>query len=133
MSNATKKPILCLDFDGVVHSYERGWQNGEIYGTLTPGFALWARHAKEHFQLVIYSSRSKTPEGIKAMVDWLAHQLDASEVAGIELAHFSFAHEKPPAFLTIDDRALRFDGYWSRFDPIELLSFRPYNWRSGVR
>src|SRR6516165_11904546 len=27
---ADKKPILCLDFDGVLHSYTSGWQRAEV-------------------------------------------------------------------------------------------------------
>lgn len=127
------KPIICLDFDGVIHSYENGWQEGVIYGTATRGFFEWIVKAREHFYLVVYSSRSKTDDGIRAMRDWLAGQLvawKASNMVSIEappyLDDFIFAHEKPPAFLTIDDRAIKFEGRWSWLEPKDLLNFKPW-------
>jgi hypothetical protein len=130
------KPILAIDFDGVIHSYDRGWQDGSIYGTVVPGFFEWAERAKEHFRLVVYSSRSKTDEGLAAMKAWLIIQWlersNSDEVLEIDrhgsLAGFEFSHEKPPAFLTIDDRAIRFDGDWSAdyLDPATLLQFKPW-------
>ena len=128
------KPILCLDFDGVIHSYERGWQDGVIYGSVTAGFFEWAGRAKNHFRLVIYSSRSKEQGAIDRMYKWLVDQhvlRDQPPGFGDDLVisrDFEFAHEKPPAWLTIDDRALRFDGQWDdpALDPDALRSFRPW-------
>lgn len=127
-----RKPTLCIDFDGVVHSYERGWQDGELYGILVPGFVSWAIMAGLRFRLVIYSSRSSMPGGTEAMRTWLAGQL-AERMMPHEIASFmgllEFAHEKPPAWVTIDDRAVQFRGDWS--DPAlsleALLAFRPWN------
>lgn len=127
-----KKPILCIDFDGVIHDYKEGWKDGSIYGDVTPGFFAWALQAKERFNLTIYSSRSKTPEGIQAMKNWmgrqLAQRLMPSEITNI-VDLFTFASEKPPAFLTIDDRAYCFDGNWNdrRLWPEDLINFKPWN------
>lgn len=130
------KPILCIDFDGVIHSYENGWQNGEIYGTATPGFFRWADKAMDHFKLVIYSSRSKTPEGITAMREaigkWSVDAVNNREVVPeYEWSTFfnelEFTDVKPAAFLTIDDRAICFQGNWDTvLDPVELLEFRTW-------
>jgi hypothetical protein len=120
-------PQLCIDFDGVIHSYSKGWQGGEIYDGPTDGFFPWAAAAKHKFKLVVYSSRSKTPEGIAAMRDWFARHIDALTTAcEISIDDFEFAHEKPPAWLTIDDRAICFDGDWSKLDPQTLLEFKPW-------
>lgn len=126
------KPILCLDFDGVIHSYENGWQNGLIYGDVTPGFFEWLELARFLFKIVIYSSRSKTNEGVKAMSLWLHEKRNAWVKAGgqrhpTEPLEIEFAHEKPPAFLTIDDRAVQFNGNWDLFDPHQLRKFKPWN------
>lgn len=116
---AKRKPTLCLDFDGVIHRYSRGWQNGDIYDVPTDGFREWAVEAREHFNLVIYSSRSASGEGIEAMKAWLVKH-------GFNPKDFSFADTKPPAFITIDDRALTFDGDWSLFKPTQLLTFKSW-------
>ena len=136
MSETKKKPILCIDFDGVIHRYSKGWQDGAIYDVVTSGFFTWAERAKDIFTLVIYSSRSKTAEGLSAMSEWLTEQMidfygdtARSDDPPLTPSDFSFASEKPPAFLTIDDRAIRFEGSWVdiTIDPERLLAFRPWN------
>jgi len=121
--------ILCLDFDGVIHSYENGWQGGVIYGTVTPGFFDWCLEAQKHFLLVIYSSRSKDHGGLMAMQHWLGRQLEEwrSSRGDLVSLNFGFAHEKPAAFLIIDDRAIQFTGDWSKLDPAKLADFKPWN------
>ena len=124
------KPTLCIDFDGVIHSYEKGWQDGLVYGTVVPGFFEWAAEAQKQFKLVIYSSRSSTEEGRLAMGAWLARQMhNYHEDGGNARVELAMAHEKPAAWLTIDDRAIQFRGDWS--DPSlsaeAMRAFRPWN------
>lgn len=128
VSAVERRPILCIDFDGVIHSYEKGWQGGAIYGSVVPGFFDWAVKAAGVFDLVVYSSRSKDPVLAVAMSEWLSWQWAAAE-GRVGDPPWSFAHEKPPAFLTIDDRAVRFDGDWgsAELDPAKLRAFRPWN------
>ena len=134
------RPTLCIDFDGVIHSYEKGWQDGSIYGTVVPGFFAWAIQAVEHFTLVVYSSRSKSPEARTAMMEWLGTQSvqairDGEVPSNYEwprlLDHLEFAAEKPAAWLTIDDRAICFTGDWAdpRLSPSALLAFRPWTFQ----
>lgn len=129
------KPILCLDFDGVIHRYDSGWQGATtISDRATPGFFEWAEKAAQHFRLVIYSSRSKEPKAIEAMQLWLVAERKRWRAEGgmhaIEAPlSFEFASEKPAAFLTIDDRAITFQGDWSLLPPADLLAFKPWNKR----
>jgi hypothetical protein len=116
-STMKRKPIICIDFDGVIHDYKEGWKDGSIYGNVVPGFFEWAGMAAQRFKLVVYSSRSKDPAQITNMREWLRLQWDAAghpswTCSSDMLSDFEFASEKPPAFLTIDDRAVRFDGRW---------------------
>jgi hypothetical protein len=128
-----RKPILCLDFDGVIHDYLEGWRDGTIYGSITPGFLAWAEDAKNHFKLVIYSSRSKTAAGRAAMREWLIQQIEQCEVRLTALDWFEFAHEKPPAFLTIDDRCIQFDGSWQGMPPEALLQYKTWSQMPAAR
>lgn len=126
------KPTICIDFDGVIHSYEHGWKNGEIYGTVTEGFFEWATQMKHHFTLVIYSSRSKDTDMRSRMLLWLRDRWNEwvgtfNHTNPVLWGDFDFAHEKPSAFMTIDDRCICFDGDWSKITPDVIFNFKPWN------
>lgn len=126
------KPILCVDFDGVVHSYVSGWQGVDVVADgPVPGAMAFLKEATKHFVVHVYSSRSKDARGRKAMEEaiewWLVEEFGAIEAKEI-VESLVFSHEKPAAFLTIDDRAICFDG---TFPPMtDLIGFKPWNVRS---
>lgn len=124
------KPILCLDFDGVIHSYEKGWQDGEIYGTVTEGFWPWLEEAVKHFDVVVYSSRCQDPNMVIRVSKWLEQQWQEylNKLCLVApMPDIAFAFQKPKAFLTIDDRALTFKGRWEELNPAQLRAFKPWN------
>lgn len=132
------KPILCLDFDGVIHSYTSGWKGADMIPDLpTEGAMRFIWDASEHFRIAIFSSRSRQSGGKAAMQAWLAKHFrehwaaDRTHCDDI-LAEIEWPEEKPPAMLTIDDRALTFTGRWSDFNMKTLLAFQPWNKRADT-
>lgn len=128
------KPILCLDFDGVVHSYQSGWKGARnipdppVAGALD--FMLAA--LEDGWDVVIHSSRARYCGGIRAMRRWLyRHAYEAGiwyekglgMSEGLEFVRF--VHWKPSALISIDDRALTFKGEWPKLE--SLKEFRPWN------
>ena len=70
------KPILCLDFDGVLHSYTSGWKGARnIPDPPVPGALEFVVTALESFTVAIYSSRSHQWGGRRAMKRWLKDHL----------------------------------------------------------
>lgn len=118
------KPILCLDFDGVCHSYISGWQGANnIPDPPVEGAFTFIKNALNYFDVYIFSSRSNQPGGIAAMQDWfIKYNWPGTYLTGPEYLYFPT--EKPAAFLTIDDRALTFTGEWPDMDT--LRNFKPW-------
>jgi hypothetical protein len=133
------KPTLCLDFDGVIHSYSSGWEGADVIpDPPVPGAIDFILKALEQFEVAIYSSRSKDPGGIGAMQDWLAtHLVDYRSnypdkplpctPAFLAFNVIQWPVAKPAAFVTLDDRAITFDGTWPEVD--DLRAFKPWNKR----
>jgi hypothetical protein len=109
---------IALDFDGVLHSYMKGWQGADVLEPPTPGardFVATLRAAG--YEVVVTSTRAATPEGRVAMLAWLQdHGFPQMEVTD----------RKVPCLLTIDDRVLRFDGMWPTLARIEAAT-TPWN------
>lgn len=127
------KPILVLDFDGVIHSYTSGWQGADVISDPpVEGAMEFLFHAVDHFRVAIFSSRSNQRGGIRAMKKWLdrnlreywgAHPVVADDI----FCAIEWPKEKPAAMVTIDDRAITFTGTWP--DVKSLLDFKPWNKR----
>jgi hypothetical protein len=123
------KRILCLDFDGVVHSYTSGWKGPRVIpDPIMPGALTFMEHMLCHeWDVCIHSSRSGYWGGRRAMRTWLKGEAgalwyDNLGTPGIECVRFPLF--KPPATVTIDDRALQFVGRWP--DEMELCDFKPW-------
>jgi hypothetical protein len=124
-----RRKILCLDFDGVLHSYTSGWKGATVIpDEPVPGAIEFLRDAVRRFEVHIYSSRSGQSGGILAMRQWLAWQIDDADYYW--LSEIKWPVTKPPAHVTIDDRALTFTGEWPSME--DLQSFKPWNKRERV-
>lgn len=120
---APQKPVLCLDFDGVIHSCESGWQGAEIVGDMpVRGAFEFILDALQHFRVAIFSSRSNQPGGMEAMRGWFAlhalAEIGEQDDAYWVIEEVEWVTEKPAAFVTLDDRAITFMGKWPS---IEML------------
>lgn len=127
------KPILCLDFDGVIHSYVSGWKGADVVpDPPVPGALAFIHGAVEQFRVCIFSSRSHQDGGLDAMQTWLRSWVAAAtECEGdfAWLGEIEWPVEKPPALVTIDDRALTFSGNRADYPLDKLAAFKPWNKR----
>jgi len=132
-----KKLILCLDFDGVIHAYTSGFQGIDTVGDPpTEGALNFLREANKHFVICIYSTRSAYKEGRFAMQKWLSDAF-VKETGQLSPGDLDLLYEiqwptaKPPAHISIDDRAIQFTGEWP--DPKALLKFKPWNQKDSSK
>jgi hypothetical protein len=124
------KPILCVDFDGVLHSYTSGWKGGDVIpDPPVPGAIAFLREATKHFRVAIFSSRSNLPGGQTAMREWIGRWMHEERLSDDEELSWcgllEWPTEKPPAMVTLDDRAITFDGTWPAMET--LKAFQPWN------
>jgi hypothetical protein len=120
-----KKPILCVDFDGVLHSYTSGWQGASVVGDPpVPGAMDFLVDALTKFDVQVYSSRSSQPGGVAAMRTAIMAWMNVEGHPWSVVLRIRFPTQKPAAFLTIDDRAVCFDGTFPLVT--DLANFKPW-------
>jgi len=152
------KPILVLDFDGVIHGYQSGWKGASIIpDPPVPGALEFIVGALDKFEVHILSSRSHQWGGRRAMKEWLRDYLLLAALNECPLwlsqrlerdapldpwyiivrdgvrsimREIKWPTRKPAALYTIDDRAHQFDGSWPALEPI--ATFKPWNKRSSI-
>lgn len=118
---------VCLDFDGVIHSYTSPWTSPEeIPDPPMPGaFEFIYRLINSDFRVVISSARFSSSCSIDAVKQWfLKHGLHSWV-----LSQIVFSAIKPGAVIYIDDRGFQFKGEWPSIEFIE--NFKPWTLPGG--
>lgn len=118
-----KRKTICIDFDGVIHDYSKGWRGIDVYDKPLDG-AKEGLHALKDagWIIIIYTTRNDTPK--------LREFLDSN---GLAYDYINCNPNQPVgsdkgkliADVYLDDRGITFEGNWS--DSIEkILNFKPW-------
>lgn len=91
---------IVFDFDGVIHKYSRGWQDGSIYDEPVPGIKEVINELHRDYDIYIVTTRARELSGEYAVKDYLdKHGIEYDMVTSV----------KVPAIVYVDDRALTFN------------------------
>ena len=106
-----EKPVVCIDFDGVLNNY-KGY-DGDNLGTPREGSREFLEELNEKYTVMIYSVRRYSK-----IITWLKDN---------DLIHLitNVTSYKLPAVAYIDDRAIPFDGDYDKALN-KLKNFKPY-------
>jgi ribonucleotide monophosphatase NagD (HAD superfamily) len=114
-----KRQTLAIDFDGVLHDDNKGWNDGTCYGDPIEGSLIALSALAQHFKIVIFSAKARSDRplvngktGKQLIWDWL-------EKHKVEHLVDQVTSEKPRAFLYIDDRGWRFEDWKSTINFIK--------------
>lgn len=91
---------IVFDFDGVIHKYSKGWQDGSIYDEPIAGIKDVINELHKDFDIYIVTTRARELSGQYAVEQYLDNY-------GIE--YDCVTSIKVPAMVYIDDRAINFN------------------------
>lgn len=103
------KYTICVDFDGVIHSYTTPWIKPHIIPDPPVDRAIhWLWGMLRDFDVVIFSTRCKTWRARRAMRRWIQQHATPTQAPLLKALRYSYT--KPAALIYLDDRAVRFQG-----------------------
>ena len=109
---------ISIDFDGVIHDWNKGWHDGTCYGEPIEGALEAVKLLSEKYRIIIFTAKCKPDRplvngktGKQLVVEWLKKYGLIDYISEV-------THEKPRAMIYIDDKGYRFKS-WS--DTIRYL------------
>lgn len=106
---------VAVDFDGVLHSYERGWADGTIYGDWKPGAVAALSQLMQQYAVFVHTTRDA-----KQVARWIEQKSGYAFECTTRVPRSGFWNEQGVLLVTdrklaaiayIDDRAVRFTNW----------------------
>ena len=107
---------IAVDFDGVIHNFDKGWHDGTCYGEPIDGSLEALKQLSKKWNIIIFTAKARPDRpfvngktGIELVEEWLEKHDVLQYVDDI-------TWEKPRAEYYIDDKGIKFENNW-----IEIL------------
>jgi len=106
------KPTLAIDFDGVIHNSDKGYNDGTCYGNPIPGSIEAIKFLSKKYEIYIHTAKARKDRplidgktGADLVYDWLMKH-------GVTSVHIvCVTAVKPRADYYIDDHAIKFTNW----------------------
>ena len=112
---------IAIDFDGVIHTFDKGWNDGTCYGDPIPGSIEAIKKLSLKYNIIIFTAKAKSNRPlvngktfVELVKEWPSKYDLIACVAEI-------TSEKPHANIYIDDRGYRFNNWTDTLKEIEDL------------
>ena len=112
---------IAIDFDGVIHNFDKGWHNGTCYGDPLPGSLEAIRALSKKYNIIIFTAKAKSNRplvngktGTELVKEWLEKYNVMQYVQEI-------TSEKPRAKIYIDDNGYRFNSWDKTLKDLEEI------------
>jgi hypothetical protein len=102
---------IAIDFDGVIHNFDKGFHDGTCYGDPLPGSLEALKKISENYNIVIFTAKAKPSRplvngktGTELVQEWLERHNVMQYVKDITA-------EKPRSQIYIDDKGYHFQNW----------------------
>ena len=103
---------IAIDFDGVVHEFDKGWHDGTCYGDPIAGSLEAIKKLSKSWNITIFTCKVRPDRplvsgktGLELVIEWLKKYEVYQYIQEV-------THEKPRAQYYIDDKGLEFKNNW---------------------
>ena len=112
---------VAVDFDGVIHNFDKGWHDGTCYGEPLPGSIEAIKILSKKYNIIIFTAKAKKNRplvngktGVELVKEWL-EKYDLLDYVN------EITSEKPRAKIYIDDNGYRFENWAKTLNDIEEI------------
>jgi len=112
---------IAIDFDGVIHNFDKGWHDGTCYGNPMPGSIEAIKTLSKKYNIVLFTAKVKPDRplvngktGKELVKDWLEKHDILQYIKQITC-------EKPRAQIYIDDKGYRFTDWKTTLNDLEAF------------